>query len=136
MKNLSDLSQEQLRYLHQKLSAEVIEFTREKNRAQSRLNKRMEKQDLDKADIEALKVNLTDAEALLGHLQSTNAPANLIEVQENVKQELQMQYEDEVSGLNAITDEEAFMQQLAIDELVQRKGLREAKITELDALIV
>ncbi len=129
------MTQEQLKYLRQKWSSELIELNREKIRAQRRLDRRLEKQTIDEAEVETLAGELESAIALLSHLQTTNAPAELIAGQQAVVDKVQKEYEDESNGLNILTDEEAHIQQLSIEELEQRKSVRQVKITELDALI-
>ncbi len=135
MKLLSELTQEQLRYLRQKWSSELIELNREKIRAQRRLDRRLEKQTIDETEVATLSVELERAIALLSHLQTTSAPAELITAQQEVVNKVQKEYDDESNGLNVLTDEEAHIQQLSIEELEQRKEVRQVKITELDVLI-
>jgi len=135
MKTLEELSQDQLLYLRQKWSSEIIELNREKIRAQKRLDRRLEKQVIDEAEIAELSAQLNNANQLLVHLQTTGAPQDLITAQEAAVAKVQQEYEEESNGLYILTDEEAHIQQLSIEELVQRKSMRETKISELDALI-
>lgn len=135
MKKFEEMTQEQLRYLRQKWSSEAIEIERDIVRSQSRLDKRVEKQDADKANISALEQDLNDAKGLLTHLQTMNSPAEFIGLQQSRVEALQTEFREAQSGLNVLTDEEAHMQQLSISELEQRKSLRETKIAELNLLI-
>ncbi len=135
MTNLENLTQEQLKYLRQKWSSEVVELTRSRVRAEKRLERRLERQETNIVEIEGLKNGYEQAKVLLDHLKTTNAPQNLIDSQEEVVKKKKDEYEGESMGLNIMTEEEAWIAQLDIEESKLRTNLRQTKIAEIDTIL-
>lgn len=136
MKQLSEMNTEQLTYLKQKWSAEAIELDREIIRAQTRLSSKMEWQELDQSEIDALTDDLANAQSLLDHLTSTTAPQEMIDNQQALVTKVQGELDAESKGTNVLTDTEAYLQQASIDERLLEKQYREDKIGEIDGLLV
>lgn len=136
MKQLSEMNTEQLTYLKQKWSAETIELDREIIRAQTRLSSKLERQELDQSEIDALTDDLANAQSLLDHLTSTSAPQEMIDNQQALVTKVQGELDTESKGTNVLTDTEAYLQQASIDERLLEKQYREEKITEIDGLLV
>lgn len=136
MKQLSEMKTEQLTYLKQKWSAEVIELDREIIRAQTRLSSRLDRQELDQSEIDALTDDLAKAQSLLDHLTSTSAPQEMIDNQQALVTKVQGELDAESKGTNVLTDTEAYLQQASIDERLLEKQYREDKIAEIDGLLV
>jgi len=136
MADLSQMTQEQLKYLRQKWSSEITELVRETNRAQKRLNKRVEKQELDETELFLLSTDLESARTILNHLQNSGAAENIIAVQQEAVDKLNQKYLDESSGVSNMSAEEVQLQQLLIEEMQQKRVLRENRISELNSLII
>ncbi|MEQ9298090.1 MAG: hypothetical protein RIF33_05995 [Cyclobacteriaceae bacterium] len=136
MKQLSEMNTEQLTYLKQKWSAEAIELDREIIRAQGRLSSKLERQELDQGEIDALTDDLANAQSLLDHLTSTSAPQEMIDNQQALVTKVQGELDAESKGTNVLTDTEAYLQQASIDERLLEKQYREDKIAEIDGLLV
>lgn len=136
MKQLNEMNNEQLTYLQQKWSVESMELDRGIIRAQERLNSRVQRQVLNQAELAELQTNLANAEQLLTHLQSTSAPQEMIDNQQELVDKLQMEVDTESRGANVLTDEEAFLQQVTIDELRLQKQYRTDKIAEINNLLL
>ncbi len=136
MKQLSEMSTEQLTYLKQKWSAEVIELDREIIKAQTRLSSKLDRQELDQSEIDALTDDLAKAQSLLDHLTSTSAPQEMIDNQQALVTKVQGELDAESKGTNVLTDTEAYLQQASIDERLLEKQYREDKIAEIDGLLV
>ncbi|MEQ8711428.1 MAG: hypothetical protein RIC80_00325 [Cyclobacteriaceae bacterium] len=136
MKQLSEMNTEQLTYLKQKWSAEVIELDREIIRAQTRLSSKLDRQELDQSEIDALTDDLAKAQSLLDHLTSTSAPQEMIDNQQALVTKVQGELDAESKGTNVLTDTEAYLQQASIDERLLEKQYREDKIAEIDGLLV
>ncbi len=136
MKQLSEMNTEQLTYLKQKWSAEVIELDREIIRAQTRLASKLDRQELDQSEIDALTDDLAKAQSLLDHLTSTSAPQQMIDNQQALVTKVQGELDAESKGTNVLTDTEAYLQQASIDERLLEKQYREDKIAEIDGLLV
>lgn len=132
---LSNLSAEQLLYLKQKWSAEMRELELDQSRATERLETRLERRASNTEELDALEDKLASAQTLLDHLQNTSAPSALITAQEVVVNDLQKSYDSQSRGSGVLTDEEAVLQQVTIDELALRKTYRADKIAEADAIL-
>lgn len=135
MKTLEQMTNEQLTYLKQKWSAEAKELDRDIVRSEVRLTSRLSRQEMDQSEIDALKVDLANAESLLTHLVNTSAPQEMIDKQRALVDKIMIEVETESKGRNVLTDEEAYLQQVGIDELKLQKQYREDKITEIDAIL-
>jgi hypothetical protein len=135
MTELSKMTQEQLKYLRQKWSSEISELVRETIRAQKRLDKRVEREETDKQTVELLWSELRNAKTILTHLQTSGADAEILAVQQDAVNKIQEKYDEESNGVNILTPEEAHIQQLLIEEMIQKKSLRENRISLLNALI-
>ncbi len=135
MKEFKNLTQEQLKYLRQKWSSEAIELNRTRVRTEKRLERKLEKQEVNIVEIEGLRNEYEQAKLLLEHLQSTNAPQGLITSQKESMEKKKSEYEEESMGLNVMTDEEAWIAHLEIEELQLRIDLRQAKITEINSIL-
>ncbi|WKK80726.1 hypothetical protein [Marivirga arenosa] len=135
MKTLDQMTNEQLTYLKQKWSAESKELDRDIVRSSVRLTNRLSRQEMDQSEIDALKEDLAKAESLLEHLNSTNAPQEMIDNQQALLDKISMEVETESKGRNVLTPEEAYLQQASIDELKLQKQYREDKITEIESLL-
>ncbi len=83
---------------------------------------------MDQSEIDALKVDLANAESLLTHLVNTSAPQEMIDKQRALVDKIMIEVETESKGRNVLTDEEAYLQQVGIDELKLQKQYREDKI--------
>jgi hypothetical protein len=135
MAELNQMTQEQLKYLRQKWSSEITELNREFIRAQKKLEKRVEKQEIDQGELELLASDLESANTILAHLRNTNASPEIIAVQEETVEKINQKYLDESSGLNIMTPEEVQLQKLLIEEIQQKRVLRDSRLTELNTLI-
>lgn len=135
MKQLNEMNQVELTYLKQKWSAEAIELDRDIIRAQQRLTLRLQRQDLDKVEIDALAENLIKAQNLLDHLVSTSAPQEMIDNQQELTNKVQQELDTESKGTSVLTNAEAYLQQASIEERGLQKQYRLDKITEIDLLL-
>ena len=95
----------------------------------------LERRATNSEELDLIEGKLDSAQALLTHLQSSSAPQALIDDQQAVVTELQNTYDSESQGAGVLTDEEAMLQQVQIDELALRKTYREGKIAEVEALL-
>lgn len=132
---LSNLSAEQLLYLKQKWSAEMRELELDQSCATERLETRLERRASNTEELDALEDKLSSAQTLLDHLQNTSAPSAPITTQEVVVNDLQKSYDAQSRGSGVLTDEEAVLQQVTIDELALRKTYGADKIAEADAIL-
>lgn len=135
MKNLNELSTEQLTYLNQKWSAEAHELNREIVRTTTRLNTRVNRQEVNQQEIAALSDDLANAQGLLDHLTNTSAPQAMIDNQQALVDRLQGELDTANGASNGLTATEAILQQAGIDELELQKQYREDKIGEIDAIL-
>lgn len=135
MISLENLNTDQLTYLKQKWSAEIREIDLNMSRATDRLTARLERRATNSEELDLIEGKLNSAETLLAHLQSSSAPQALIDDQQAVVTELQNTFDSESQGAGVLTDEEAMLQQVQIDELALRKTYREGKIAEVEALL-
>lgn len=133
--DLSSLSSEQLLYLKQKWSTEKRELELDHARAAERLATRLDRRSANAEEVAAMEARLSQAQTLLQHLQTTSAPAELITAQQAEVDNLQTEYDTQSVGSGVLTNEEAVLQQVAVDELDLRKTYREDKIAEVDALL-
>ncbi|WP_109831928.1 hypothetical protein [Reichenbachiella versicolor] len=132
---LNEMDSQQLTYLKQKMSAEVIELDRDIIRTQDRLTTRLAKQEIDQVEIDGLKDDLLNAEQLMSHLTTTSAPQQMIDKQQSMIDKTKSKLDSETKGRNVLTDEEAYLQQVNIDELKLQKQYREEKIVEIGTLL-
>ena len=135
MKNLNELTSEQLTYLKQKWSAEAHEPNREIVRTTTRLNTRVNRQEVNQQEIAALSDDLANAQGLLDHLTTTSAPQEMIDNQQALVDRLQGELDTANGASNGLTATEAVLQQAGIDELELQKQYREDKIGEIDAIL-
>ena len=135
MTEFSNLTTEQLTYLKQKWSAEAHELNREIVRTTTRLNTRVNRQDVNQQEIAALSGDLANAQGLLDHLITTSAPQEMIDNQQALVDRLQGELDTANGASNGLTATEAVLQQAGIDELELQKQYREDKIGEIDAIL-
>ncbi|MDW3190942.1 MAG: hypothetical protein R8G66_01170 [Cytophagales bacterium] len=135
MTNFNDLTSEQLTYLKQKWSAEAHELNREIVRTTTRLNTRVNRQEVNQQELAALTDDLSNAQGLLDHLTTTSAPTEMIDNQQALVDRLQGELDTANSAGSGLTATEAVLQQAGIDELELQKQYREDKIGEIDAIL-
>lgn len=134
MVNLEDLTPAELQYLRSKWASEITEIDKEKARKLDRLEDRLDKQ-AEEATAEAeLEASLTLAQDVLAQLIASGAAQALIDGQQAAVDKLQ----DEVNsfGLSTsyVSNTDAMLQQMEMDELDQASALRTARIAAIDAL--
>ena len=133
--NLNDLADDQLTYLKQKWSAESHELDREKQRNAARLNARVERQEVNKQEVDTLADDLTTAKNLLTHLVNTSAPQEMIDKQQALVDKLQTEKDEADNASSGLTQTEVVLQQASIDEIDLQRQYRLDKITEIDTIL-
>lgn len=117
---------DQLTYLKQKWSAEAHELDREKDRNAKRLNARVERQEVNKQEVDTLADDLTTARNLLTHLVNTSAPQEMIDKQQALVDKLQTEKDEADNASSGLTKTEVVLQQASIDEIdLQRQYLND-----------
>jgi len=135
MVTLSELTTTELGYLRSKWNSEVTELNKEKARKRSRLDDRLSRQAEDGTALTVLEASLAHAEAGLAHMVSTGADAELITNQQSVVDDLQAQIDNFSTSASYLSNPDALLVQMELDELEQDKILRTAKIAEITTLL-
>jgi hypothetical protein len=134
MIQLNELSASELQYLRQKWASEITELDKEIARKLERLESRLENQGESAVAQANLEAELAHAQQVLGILQANNADAAVIASQEAVIAELQENVDSFGLSTSYVSNTDAMLQQMEMDELTESSALRTTKIAEIDAL--
>ncbi len=132
--NFNELDATQRAYLRDKWSAELKELGDSIADAKSKLAKRIEKSNLSEGELTALELEVTNAKALLTHLNNTGADASLVSIQQATVTNAENMLSERKRKGGLVSDEEAILEQATIDELEWKRQYRETKIVEIDAI--
>lgn len=132
--NFNELNAQQRTYLRDKWSAEIKELTDAIAEAKVKLAKRIEKSQLSEGEITILETELQNAKDILTHLQNTGAPAGMITQQQAQVAGIESRLVEKKQKGGIISDEEAVLEQVGIDELEWKRQYRENKIAQIAAI--
>jgi transcriptional regulator with XRE-family HTH domain len=133
--NFNEFTAQQRLYLHNKWSVEIKELKDDIIEAKLKLTKRIEKSHLAESEISFLKTELANSKYILTHLQNTGASESIIANQQALVTLNENRLAEKKSKSNILTDEEAVLEQAAIDELDWKIQYRETKIAQINAII-
>jgi transcriptional regulator with XRE-family HTH domain len=133
--NFSELTGSQRGYLRDKWSAEIKEFKDAKADANLKLNKRIEKSNLSEGEISVLVTEVEDSKSILTHLQNTGAADTIIAKQQAIVTLNENRLTEKKLKSGTLSDEEAVLEQVAIDELDWKIQYRETKIAQINAIV-
>ena len=129
------MSTEDLQYLKRKFSTQVEEIEDEMSRRQTRLNNRLARQQEDATALATLQQELQTAQDTLAALQSHNEAATLIASAQELVNTRQAAVNEHTVSPNHISDREAQLIQMELDEMEQSKVLRNTRIGEIDTYL-
>lgn len=133
--NFSELDVAQRNYLNNKFDVEIKELKDQIAEAKSRLAKRLEKSTLSEGELGILEAEVQKTKATLDYLTNNNAPAEMIADQKARADKAEADLVDKKRKGGIISDEEAILEQVMIEELELKIKLREDKITEIKAVV-
>jgi transcriptional regulator with XRE-family HTH domain len=133
--NFNEMNAQQRAYLRDKWSAEIKELTDAIAEAKVKLAKRLEKSQLSEGEITALETELQNAQSIFAHLQSTNAPAAMITQQQTQVAGIEARLVEKKQKGGIVSDEEAVLEQVGIDELEWKRQYRENKIAQISVIV-
>lgn len=121
-------------YLVKKFEVEIDEIREEISEAKSRLAKRIEKSTLSEGELSILEAEVQKAQSNLDYLTSNNAPADMIADQQARVAKAEADLADKRRKGGIISDREAILEEVTIEELELRIQLRQEKITAIQAV--
>ena len=101
-------------------------------RAQQKLDQRVERQELDRINLEALKTDLQRAQNLLAYLNDMNADQAMIDDQQQVVTKLTDEVYKQNKGIQALTKTEIALQEIEIEDMQNKVQHRIDKIALMD----
>lgn len=131
---LSDMNATQRSYLQNKFDVEIKEVKDKIAEAKSNLAKKLEKSSLGEVELDALEAEVQSNQTTLDFLTSANASAEMIAAQKNrlTKAENDLAEKKRKGGM--ISDEDGYLEQVAIELLELGIKVREEKIAEIKAI--
>ncbi len=132
MVNFSDLTTEELNYLRSKWDSEETEMTKEKARKTTRLNDRLSRTAEDAVAKSELETELQDMQAVLTELQNASASAATIATVQGQVDSLQVQVDSFGTSTGHVSNTDAMLYQIELDELDALKALRTSRIADID----
>lgn len=135
MITINDLTTSELDYVRAKWKAETQELGRSVSRKEDRLTTRLDRQAENGTALAVLEGQLAHAQTMLALAQSTGQTSEVIAGQQATVDALQNQVDDHGSTVGYITNAEAVILQMEIDELEQGKTLRNTQITAITTLL-
>lgn len=124
MVTYADLSTTELEYLRSKWDSEVTELTKERGRKQTRLNDRLNRTAEDAAEKTELENELQEMQTVLTELQNANASSAAIATIQAQVNALQARVDGFGSGTSYVSNTDAMLYQLELDEIDALKTLR------------
>ena len=134
MISLNELSATELQYLRSKWASEQTELDKEKARKLERLEQRLDNQGEDAVVQANLEADLAHAQSVRDILVANNADPAIIASQEAVVAELESKVNSFGLSTSYVSNTDAMLQQMELDELQDASVLRATKIAEIDAL--
>ena len=135
MITFNDLTTEELTYLRSKWTSEVPELTKERGAKQKRLNDRLSRTAEDAAAKTELETSLQEMQAVLTELQNNGSPAAVVATIQTQVNNLQAEIDSFGSGSTHVSNTDAMLYQLELEELDSIKTLRSNKIAEIDTVL-
>lgn len=135
MKALVDMSTTDLEYLVKKFATEVTEITDQIDERQTRLDKRLQRQADDDAAKAEQEQALQEAQDMLAELQASGASASSITTAENVVADRQALLAGITTSTAYVSDTEAQLIKMQLDELEQGRVLRNNRIAEIETIL-
>lgn len=114
---------------------EIEDFNLKISRAQNRLDQRVQRQELDRVNLELLKNDLQKATNLLDYLNMSGAEQVMIDDQQALVARLQEEVTTQNKGIQALTNTEIALELTEIEDLVNMVQHRQSKIGQIDSLI-
>lgn len=134
MITLNDLTPTELQYLRSKWVSQQTEINKEKASKTKRLTLRLNSQGEDAIAKAELEAELTHATAVLNNLTTNNADPALIAAQQAVVNDIQLKLDGFGLSSSYVSNTDAMILQMELDELDSHIALRTAKIAAIDAL--
>lgn len=135
MIELHQLLSDDLSYLRIKLVAETAEARTKLHRKQAALEKKMERQAAQQSIVCVLERDLRQAQTILAHLRASNATNTIVEAQQAQVDSQQVELEAHTFKPGYLSEVDAYLKQLEIDELEAVQQLRATTIAAIDALL-
>jgi hypothetical protein len=120
--------------LKSRYAIEIEDFNLRISRAQQRLDQRVQRQELDRVNLEMLKTDLERAQNLLTYLNDMGAEQVMIDSQQVVVNKLQEEVSSQNKGIQALTNTEIALEVTEIEDLVNMVQHRQDKIGQINAL--
>lgn len=133
---LSELTQEGLQYVRSKWVSQAKDLEKERARKLDRLTDRLDNQEEESDAQTTLETNLVSAQEVHDELVSSNATASSITYQLSVIEELNAKINSYGLSTSYVSKADARIAQMELDELEFAINQRQARITEIDALLV
>lgn len=95
----------------------------------------MERQEVNRLEVDTLVDDLSTAQNLLTHLVNTSAPQEMIDKQQALVDKFQAEKDEVDNASNGLTQTEVVLQQANIDEIDLQRQYRLDKITEIDTIL-
>lgn len=135
MSSLTDMSTADLAYLKRKFINQIEELDIEIGTRQARLDNRLERQEEDATAKATLDQQLLSAQNMLAALESHNETAELIAEAEALVQARQTAVNNHKVSYNLVSDREAQLVLIELDEMEAAKVLRTDRIAAIDAIL-
>ena len=133
MITVSDLTADELAYLRSKWGSEETELQREKSRKMNRLNDRLNRTAEDAIALSELETDLQEMQGVLSDLQAGSGSATSIARIQTQVDALEAQVNGFGTSTTHVSNTDAMLYQLELDELDALRTLRVDKIAEIDA---
>lgn len=134
MITLENMKPEERASLKSRYAIEIEDFNLKISRAQNRLDQRVQRQELDRVNLEMLKTDLQRAQGLLTYLNDMGAEQEMIDSQQATVDKLQEEVASQNKGIQALTNTEIALEVTEIEDLINMVQHRLQKIGHIDAL--
>ncbi|MEM9983442.1 MAG: hypothetical protein AAF734_13170 [Bacteroidota bacterium] len=121
-------------YLRNKWSAAIKELTDEIAETRAKLTKRIDKSEVSEGEIKLLEENVEKSKEIFAYLQSNNADPTMVEQQQKAVTLAENQLAERKNKGGLVSEEDAVLEKVEIEELEWRKQNLEGKIAEIDAV--
>jgi transcriptional regulator with XRE-family HTH domain len=132
--NLNEYSVVDRNFFVKKLEVEIDEIREQTAQSKGALAKRLERSSLSEGELNNLEAEVEKAKAVLAHLTNTNAAASMVTDQRGAVAKAETELSERKRKGGIISDREAFLEELMIEELELKIKLREDKIAALKAI--